>query len=70
MKRVKIIEWIWIIVVVVLFVVSIKMVRSGELEAELASFGVLAPIVLVILKMGTPRWISFVSNIRSSLWKC
>jgi len=53
MKREKIIEWIWIIVVVVLFVVSIKMVRSGELEAELASFGVLAPIVLVILKMGT-----------------
>ncbi len=52
-KKEKIIEWVWIVVVIVLFIVSLKMVRSGELEAELSSFGVLAPIVLVILKMGT-----------------
>ena len=52
-KKEKIIEWVWIVVVIVLFIVSLKMVRSGQLEAELSSFGILAPIVLVLLKMGT-----------------
>ena len=52
-KKEKIIEITWFIIVVILFIVSIKMVRSGELESQLSSFGILAPIVLVVLKMGT-----------------
>ena len=53
MKREKIIEIGWFIVVVALFVVSIKMLRSGELQSEVASFGIWAPLLVLVLKMTT-----------------
>lgn len=53
MKKEKIIEIVWFIVVLALFFVSIKMVRSGELQSQIASFGIFAPLLLLILKMAT-----------------
>lgn len=53
MKKEKIIEIIWFILIVVLFIVSIKLIRSGQLQEEIASFGILAPLILVFLKMTT-----------------
>ncbi len=53
MKREKIIELVWFAVVLTLFIFSIKLLRSGELQARVASFGMLAPLVLVALKMMT-----------------
>lgn len=53
MKKEKIIEWIWIIIIISLFIISLKMIRSGELQAQITSFGIWAPLVVVILKMAT-----------------
>lgn len=53
MKKEKIIEVVWFLVIVALFVVSIKMIRSGELQTFVASFGIWAPLVVIILKMAT-----------------
>lgn len=52
-KREKVVEWIWFVIVISLFVFSIKMLRSGELQASITSLGVIAPIVAVLLKMAT-----------------
>jgi uncharacterized membrane protein YdjX (TVP38/TMEM64 family) len=52
-KKEKIIEIIWFVVVVTLFIFSFKMLRSGELQMRVASFGMLAPAVIVLLKMTT-----------------
>jgi len=49
----KLIEIVWFVVVIAIFVVSIKMIRNGELQSELANFGILAPLVLVVLKAST-----------------
>ena len=49
----KFIEVIWFVIVVALFVFSIKMIRSGELQTELASFGIWTPIILILLKAST-----------------
>ena|SRR3989344_1118630 len=53
MKKEKFIELVWLIIVVALFVISIKMIRSGELETYIASFGILAPLVIFFLKAST-----------------
>lgn len=53
MKKEKIIEIIWFVVIVFIFIISIKMLRSGELESQVASFGMLAPLLIVVLKMAT-----------------
>lgn len=53
MKKEKIIEIVWFLVVIALFVVSIKMLRSGDLQREVASFGIFAPLLVLILKMAT-----------------
>ncbi|KKQ77979.1 MAG: hypothetical protein A3A96_04395 [Candidatus Zambryskibacteria bacterium RIFCSPLOWO2_01_FULL_39_39] len=52
-RREKIIEIVWLIVVVALFVISIKMVKSGELEIYVASFGIWAPLIIFFLKAST-----------------
>ncbi len=52
-KKQKIIEVVWFLLIVALFVVSIKMIRSGELQTFVASFGIWAPLVVIILKMAT-----------------
>lgn len=49
----KIIEIIWFVVVLCLFIFSIKLLRSGELQTQVASFGMLAPAILILLKMMT-----------------
>lgn len=53
MKKEKIIEIIWFVVVLCLFIFSIKLLRSGELQSQVASFGMLAPAILILLKMMT-----------------
>lgn len=53
MKKFKLAEFFWFVLVVGLFVLSFKLLRSGTLEAELSSLGLFAPLVLVILKMST-----------------
>lgn len=53
MKKEKIVEIIWLVVIICLFILSIKLVRSGELQSEIASFGIWAPLVLILLKMST-----------------
>lgn len=53
MRKERIIEIIWFVIVVFLFVFSIKLLKSGELQTQVASFGILAPIVLVFLKAAT-----------------
>ena len=53
MKKEKIIEIVWFVVVIALFVVSVKMIRSGELQSQISGFGIWAPVVLVLLKATT-----------------
>ena len=52
-KREKIIEIIWFVVVLILFIISVKMIKSGELQSEVASYGIFAPLLIIILKMVT-----------------
>lgn len=53
MKKEKIIEIVWFIIVLTIFVISVKMVRSGELSTQVASFGIFAPLLVIVLKMTT-----------------
>lgn len=52
-RKEKIIEIVWFVVVIVLFIVSIKMIRNGELQSQIQSFGIWAPLIIVVLKMST-----------------
>jgi|SRR3989344_4942749 len=52
-RREKIIEVIWFVIVIVLFIISIKMIRSGELQSQIASFGIWAPLIIFFLKSST-----------------
>ena len=49
----KIIEIVWFVIVVTLFVISIKMLRSGELQSQITTFGIFAPLLVLVLKMAT-----------------
>ncbi len=53
MKKQKIIEILWFLIVVVLFFLSLQLIRSGELSIFVAKTGIFAPIILVLLKMTT-----------------
>lgn len=53
MRKQKIIEIIWFFVVVLLFVFSLQLIRSGDLDIFVAKTGIFAPIILVLLKMTT-----------------
>src|SRR3989344_1955519 len=53
MKKEKIIEIVWLVITVVLFIVSIYFTRNGELQSKVASFGIIAPFVIAILKITT-----------------
>ena len=52
-KRQKIIECVWFIIIILLFVVSIQMIKSGSLVTQIDSFGIWAPIIFVLLKIST-----------------
>lgn len=52
-KKGKIIELGWFLVVLFLFILSFGLLKSGDLEARVTSFGILAPFVVIILKMST-----------------
>jgi uncharacterized membrane protein YdjX (TVP38/TMEM64 family) len=49
----KIMEIVWFAILVFLFLSSIKLIKSGQLQETLESFGIFAPIVLVLLKAVT-----------------
>ena len=48
-----IIEFIWIIIIIALFVFSVQITKNGSLENQVASFGIWAPIIFVLLKIST-----------------
>src|SRR3989344_36481 len=52
-KKDRILELVWLIVVFGLFFISIKLLRSGELQAHIEAFGIFAPVALVVLKAST-----------------
>ena len=49
----KIIELVWIIIIIALFVISVQTIKSGSLENQVYSFGIWAPIIFVLLKIST-----------------
>ncbi len=53
MNKSKIAELSWMFFLIVLFVFSLKLTKSGELASVLSSFGFFAPIALVFLKAST-----------------
>lgn len=53
MKKEKIIEWVWFLAVVILFIVSFKMIKSGELQSQVESLGFFAPFFIIFIKMAT-----------------
>lgn len=53
MKREKIIEIGWFVFIVAIFVFAMVLVRGGQLQERVESFGVLAPLVIIIFKMST-----------------
>lgn len=53
MKKQKIIELVWFIVVIALFFFSLQLIRSGNLNTFVSKTGIFGPIVLVLLKMTT-----------------
>lgn len=53
LKKHKIVEYVWLVVIILLFVFSIQMVKSDSLANQINSFGILAPIIFVLLKMST-----------------
>ena len=52
-KYQKIIEFIWMVIIIALFIFSVQIVKDGSLENQVASFGIWAPIVFVLLKIST-----------------
>lgn len=52
-KKGRIIEVSWFIVVLFLFFISLKFLRSGDLQLKVESFGVVAPFLVILLKMST-----------------
>lgn len=53
MKKQKIIEILWFLIVVVLFFLSLQLIRSGDLDIFVTKAGIFAPIILLLLKMTT-----------------
>src|SRR3989344_5240234 len=53
LKRRKIVEYVWFVIIVLLFIVSVQMIKSGSLVNQIDSFGILAPIIFVLLKIST-----------------
>ena len=53
MKKERLIEIIWFVIVLVIFIISIKMIKSGELQSQVSAFGIFAPLLVLVLKMTT-----------------
>ena len=51
--RGKIVEYLWIIFLFLLFVVSMQMVKDGFLIEKIASLGIWAPTIFILLKAST-----------------
>ena len=52
-KRKKIVEYFWFLIIIFIFVASIQLTKNGFLINQIDSFGILAPIIYVLLKMST-----------------
>ena len=52
-KRQKIVEYVWFLIIVFVFVASIQLTKNGSLVNQISSFGILAPIIYVLLKIST-----------------
>lgn len=53
MKKEKIIQIIWFVIIIALFYFSLELLRSGDLNQFVAKAGIFAPLILVILKITT-----------------
>ena len=51
--RTIIIEFIWVIVIIALFVLSVQLTKDRSLQNQFVSFGIWAPIIFVLLKIST-----------------
>lgn len=52
-KNHKIVEYAWLVIVVLLFIVSIQTIKNGYLISHIDSFGILAPLIFILLKAST-----------------
>jgi uncharacterized membrane protein YdjX (TVP38/TMEM64 family) len=52
-KYEKILEYAWFVVLVLLFIISVQMIKSGSLVGHIGRFGILAPVIFVLLKIST-----------------
>jgi len=52
-NRSTLLEIVWFVVILAIFIVSIIMIRSGELQSQVQAFGIFAPLLVIILKMTT-----------------
>ena len=48
-----ILEFFWLVLIIFLFVFSIKIIQNNSLEHLVESFGIWAPIIFVLLKIST-----------------
>lgn len=49
----KILDYTWVIVAIIVFVATIKLLNDGTLETKVATLGLWAPIVIIVLKAST-----------------
>jgi uncharacterized membrane protein YdjX (TVP38/TMEM64 family) len=52
-NREKILQYLWLIILTALFIISILLVKNGTLVNQIGSFGIFAPIIFVLLKIST-----------------
>ncbi len=53
MKKEKIIEAVWFVLILGLFIVSVILIKNGSLQERVASFGIWAPLILLVFKIST-----------------
>jgi uncharacterized membrane protein YdjX (TVP38/TMEM64 family) len=49
----RVLDYVWILVSIIVFFAAIKLINDGTLEAKVASLGLWAPLVIVLLKAST-----------------
>ncbi len=49
----KYIEFLWLVFLFILFIMSIQMVKDGSLGEKISSLGIWAPVIFILLKIST-----------------
>lgn len=53
MKKGKIIEIVWFVLILGILIFSMVLIRGEQLEERIESYGIFAPLIIIILKMST-----------------